>query len=403
MSSNPIALTIANCRLISPPDAEFEIITSREPAVSWTALLLRTVDGCRDLFLSADGPVPMAALYALHEKSGDAVRAHIRLNGYGIGSKNGLSKTRNASNPSLSDSTLTVDVLDNDLSMSSGCESLSDDEIVSVTSGAGGKKKKHKSRKEHKLKEEGKDSDVRPSRSRSRSRSSSHSTVRSRSSSSSGVSESEFEAPRVAWVPPVPQFPMRPAGAGNPPPPPPGYTSGYTSWPPHMAGMTRMVNGTGQPTSAPSPPTQPKMVYNYHDVLIRVHWVGRGYAQVMKRLVVNRSALQSAALSYVRGNPGAFSGAQPSDQQAMKMPMGSPGSMSLFVSLRSVSIAGEQIDLRNYRGEKLSTLLQEDQDSRGRLPKFEIDVSSTPPRPYSTMAAMGAARPTSTGPVASDC
>ncbi|OIW33805.1 hypothetical protein CONLIGDRAFT_195228 [Coniochaeta ligniaria NRRL 30616] len=396
-----VALTIANCRFISPPDADFIVITTREPLGPWNAHVLRTVDGYRNLFLCATGLTPETATCELHARSADAARSYIGQNGYALvpGIKNRASKASNEQSANLSDSSSTVDVLDNDLSISSGCESLSDDETVSIASGAGGKKTKHKSRKEHKHKEGGKGDDVRLSRSHSRS--STRSASRSRSRSCSSSVDSELDAPR-AWVRPnPPPMSMRPLAAGNPPPPPP---PGYTSWPPHMPGMPRMASGPLQRTSAPSPPAPTTMGQGLplHDVLIRIHWVGRGYAQVMKRLVVNRPTLQSAALAYVRRNPGVFGGAQPSDHHALKMPMGSPGSLPLFVSLRSLAMAGEQFDLRNYQGEKLSTLIQEVHDP-SRLPKFEIDVSSPPPPPPSPHGANGFGRPASMGPVVSDC
>jgi hypothetical protein len=142
-------------------------------------------------------------------------------------------------------------------------------------------------------------------------------------------------------------------------------------------------------------PTTPSF---HHDVLIRIHWLGRGYAQVMKRLVPNQSILNATAQNYVRRNPGMFNGAQPSDINALKMPMGSPGSLGLLAQLRSVVIAGDQIDLRSYQGDNLSTLVQEAHDARAGLPKFEIDVQTTPPVPRGCMG-IAPARPTSTGPV----
>jgi hypothetical protein len=370
----------------------------------WMAHVLRTVDGSRSLFLCATGPSPEIAMCELLAKSADAARTCIGLNGYALppSFSDGPSKASDDRNPSLSDSSLTVDVLDNDLSMSSGCESLSDDETVSVASGARAKKNKHKGGKERERKGDGKGSNVRLARSRSRSRSiarsasRSRSRSRSRSCSSSGSGSVDYEQnPPRAWVPPqVPSgFVARPGGAGNPPPPP-----GHTSWPPHMPGMPRMARGPLPQASAPSPMVPAMNSPNpqnlpLHDVLIRIHWVGRGYAQVMKRLVANQPTLRSAALAYVRRNPDSFSGAQPSDQHALKMPMGSPAGLCLLASLRSVSIAGEQIDLRHYQGDNLDALIPEALDARTVLPKFEIDVSVASPPPSRPAFAQ---RPTST-------
>ncbi|KAH8910027.1 hypothetical protein BR93DRAFT_935705 [Coniochaeta sp. PMI_546] len=400
------ALTIANCRFISPPDADFLIITTQEALGHWNAQVARTVGEYRSLLLSATGNTPEAAVYELHAKSADAARSHLNSNGFalvpGPGVKSGSSKASNGRDAGLSDSSLTADVLDNDLSMSSGCESLSDDETVSIASGVADRKAKHKGEKEHKRKEGGKGVSARLSRSRSRS--SIRSGSRSRSHSRSSSVTSELDTPR-AWVRPNPPFNSMRHGVCVNPPPPVSSGSGFDTWPQHMSGMPRILNRP----PAPSPSTQGMMggppnpqSLHIHDVLIRVHWIGRGYAQVMRRLVVNQPTLQSAALAYVRRNPGAFSGAQPSDHQGLKMPMGSPGSLCLFASLRSVFVAGDQVDLRNYQGDNLSTLIQEAQDARTRLPKFEIDISSAPPAPF-PHGGMGAGRPVSTGPVVSDC
>lgn len=157
-------------------------------------------------------------------------------------------------------------------------------------------------------------------------------------------------------------------------------------------------------SQAPNPPNAQGLAL--HDVLIRIHWVGRGCAQVMKRLVANQPTLRSAALAYVRRNPDAFSGAQPSDLHRLKMPVGSRGGMYLLASLRSVVIAGEQVDLRHYQGDNLAALIQEAHHSRTGLPRFEIDVSvCSPPAPLVPIfpaVDKGSARPTSAGPVVSD-
>ena len=52
--------------------------------------------------------------------------------------------------------------------------------------------------------------------------------------------------------------------------------------------------------------------------------------------------------------------------------------MYLAASLRSVSIAGEQIDLQGYQGENLGGLLVLQRGVRGGLPRFDVEVSSGP-------------------------
>jgi len=386
----------------------------------WTAHVLRTADGFRSLFLCAAGPSPETAMSELLVKSADAARSYIGFNGYALppSSNAGPQKGHDGGNPSLSDSSLTVDVLENDLSTSSGCESLSDDETVSVATAAGAKKPKHKSGKERKRKEAGKGSNARPSRSRSRSRTTARSASRSRSrscssSGSSGIIEDEQNPPRV-WMPlqGPSGFVSHPGGPGNPPPPP-----GYTSWPPHMQGMPRMARNPLPQASVPPqlPPMTPhtnttRSAATLHDVLIRIHWIGRGYAQVMKRLVANQPSLRSTALTYVRRNPDAFGGGvQASDYHALKLPAGSQGGLCLLANLRSVSVAGEQVDLRHYQGDSLGALLihEANGSSRGALPRFEIDVSVSPPPPpppshYLRQPEKGPVRPVSGGQAAGD-
>ncbi|KAB5570495.1 hypothetical protein GE09DRAFT_1217928 [Coniochaeta sp. 2T2.1] len=435
-----IALTIANCRFISPPDADFLVVTIKEHPGSWNAYVIRTVNGHRGLFLHAAGLTPETAVSELHAKSAEIARGHITLNGYALVRRSDKKRSSKASsdqdNPALSESSLTVDVID--LSASSDCESLSDDETVSIASRAGDQQTKQKSHKSHKRKEGGKGgSDARRSRSRSRSRSttrsvsrSSASQSRSRSRSRSSSTSSEY---RQVYGPPRPQpmNSMRPFN--NPPPPPP---PGYTNWPPHMRempGPPRTNNnphhhhhhpGAARPPPPPAssgpiptltpthpamtvpppspsnggggPQQQPRPQQRLHDVLIHIHLQGRGDAKVLKRLPgPTQSALKSAALSHVRHNPQAFGGANPQDHHALKIsPLGSPGSVHLSAVLRGVSVGGpgggEQIDLQGYQGENLGALVQElvqahrHAPSRagggggGLLPRFEVEVTFGP-------------------------
>ncbi|KAB5515631.1 hypothetical protein GE09DRAFT_1294593 [Coniochaeta sp. 2T2.1] len=439
-----IALTIANCRFISRPDADFLIVTTKEHLGSWNAYVIRTVNGHRGRFLHAAGLTPETAVSELHAKSAEIARGHITLNGYALDQRSDKKRSSKGAssdhdNPALSDSSLTIDVID--LSASSGCESLSDDETVSIASGAGDKWTKQKGGKSHKRKESGKGgSDARRSRSRSRSRSTTRSVSRSSASQSRSRSRSRFRSSstsseyRPVYGPPRPQpmnsmRPMSMRPSNNPPPPPP---PGYTNWPPHMRempGPPRMNNpphhhhhhhpGAARPPPPPtssiptptsthpamtippsSPPNgggglqqQPQSQPRLHDVLIRIYWLGRGYAQVMNRLAgPTQSALKSAALSHVRRNPQAFGGANPQDHHDLKItPLGSPGSKNLSVVLRGVSVGGpggrEQVDLQSYQGENLGALVQElvqaHQHAPSRagclLPRFEVEVNSGPP------------------------
>ncbi|KAB5511142.1 hypothetical protein GE09DRAFT_1274311 [Coniochaeta sp. 2T2.1] len=437
-----IALTIANCRFISRPDADFLIVTTKKDLGSWNAYVIRTVNGHRGLFLHAAGLNPETAVSELHTKSAEIALAHITLNGYALDQRSDKKRSSKGAssdhdNPALSDSSLTIDVID--LSASSGCESLSDDETVSIAPGAGDKWTKQKGGKSHKRKESGKGgSDARRSRSRSRSRLTTRSVSRSSASQSRSRSRCGFRSSSTSaeshpvYGPPRPQpmnlmRPMSMRPSNNPPPPPPGYTN----WPPHMRevpGPPRMNNPPHHhphhPSAARPPPLpassiptptsthpamtvppsrppnggggrqqQPQSQPLLHDVLIRIHWPGRGYAQVMKRLAgPTQSALKSAALSHVRRNPQAFGGAKSQDNHALKiMPVGSPGSAYLTAVLHGVSVkrpgGREQVNLQSYEGENLGVLVQElvhghqHAPSWGGclLPRFEVEVNSGPP------------------------
>jgi hypothetical protein len=121
-----------------------------------------------------------------------------------------------------------------------------------------------------------------------------------------------------------------------------------------------------------------------HDLILRIHWVGKGYAQVMQRLPASKASLRSTAMSYVRCNPDAFSGTLARDIEALRMPLGSPGGVRLLGTLRSVSVAGEQVDLRHYQGDNLAKLLVQEanNDACIALPKFEVEVTVwNPPSP----------------------
>ncbi|KAJ9129498.1 hypothetical protein NKR19_g10340, partial [Coniochaeta hoffmannii] len=147
-----IALTLANCRFVDR-DAVFEVITFKELG-SWNACVIRTAKGHRKPFLNAADPSIETAVSKLHDKSGMIAKHHIHLYGYALDQRSDKKRSSTASSDqeNLSDSSQTIDVLDR--SESSGYESLSDDETLSIASGAGGKRAK-KGRQSHKRKEDG--------------------------------------------------------------------------------------------------------------------------------------------------------------------------------------------------------------------------------------------------------
>ena len=106
-----------------------------------------------------------------------------------------------------------------------------------------------------------------------------------------------------------------------------------------------------------------------YGVLLRIHFQGVRYTK-MKCLVLSLQVLRDEALAHLR----LLSGFQEPQLPAY-----------LDASVDSVSIQGEQIDLREYSGQNLGTMIQR-RHGLGTVPEFRITVrvGNLPPPPPTT-------------------
>ena len=215
--------------------------------------MLKIENGTREVVLAETAPSYYEALQALHIKSAEAVQNYINSNGFDLvpSIKKQKPKANRYDDSHESDSsTVTLD----------DCESLSDNETVSVTSV--GRTKRNRRKADRTAKTNPTRHKARQGRTRSRSPSFSTTRARSRSTcSSSSDYELHYDPPvlptsRPPWLdtfrqrmpprPPQNAFSTFPTGAPPPPPPPP---SGHQGHPPR-----RFAPGLAMP---PPPPPAP--------------------------------------------------------------------------------------------------------------------------------------------------
>ncbi|KAG7290974.1 hypothetical protein NEMBOFW57_000981 [Staphylotrichum longicolle] len=234
------AQVIENCEFYSGPHAHISLVIAKQPVGTWKAYVFRTVNGTREALLSETAPSLPDALQALHVKSAEAVQNYIGSNGFALvsgikkrGARRGGSSHDDGHDSDSTSSTVTLD----------DCESLSDDETISVTSVGRAKRSRRKADRPGKASS----SKHKPRHGRPRSRSPSFSAARARSRSRSRsryTCSSSSESDLDDYSPPIipsrrPPFlnaftqrlPPRPpqngfstflAGHHPPPPPPPG-------------------------------------------------------------------------------------------------------------------------------------------------------------------------------------
>ncbi|GAB1320106.1 hypothetical protein MFIFM68171_10316 [Madurella fahalii] len=125
------AQIVENCQFFSRSDATISLVIAKEPLGSFKAIVLRAEAGIRGALLSETAPFVYDAVLALHVKSAEAVQNYIANNGFApvpsVKSRfkqGGSHEDEGNSDAASVSSTVTVD----------DCESLSDNETVSVTS-----------------------------------------------------------------------------------------------------------------------------------------------------------------------------------------------------------------------------------------------------------------------------
>ncbi|SPQ22733.1 3ef01d68-ba12-40cc-b8da-be349570c5b2 [Thermothielavioides terrestris] len=268
-----------NCEFISDRFAEISVITAKEPLGTFTAIVLRTESGTRKPLLSETASSVYDALQALHVKSAEAVRTYIATNGFAPVSS---IKQRDGKRSSGYDGVFDSDSASSTLTLDD-CESLSDDETVSVTS-VGKAKKRSRRRASKAANASAARRKTRQGRSRSRSPSSSTARARSRSaSSSSSGSEMSYSPPAIpSRRPPNPHGfsraipPRPPQGAypsiqiGHAPLPrrPPGPLYPPGGLPPHgyRPGINVVPIDPTPPRRPPAPPPAPPVAFPFHKI-----------------------------------------------------------------------------------------------------------------------------------------
>ncbi|KAK4155209.1 hypothetical protein C8A00DRAFT_42173 [Chaetomidium leptoderma] len=395
-SSSPLvdlrAQVIENCEFFSEPHARISLVIAKEPLGTFKAIVLRTKGGIRTVLLSETAPSFYDALQALHVKSAEAVQNYIGANGFALPPSSGNRRSSKHAGGGHDDghdsdsaaSTVTLD----------DCESLSDDETVSI---APVRREKRSHRKADKsAKTSTAKHKQRHGRTRARSPSSSRHRARSRSTgSSSSDSELHYNPPPIpSHRPPflngfAQRLPPRPAQNAfstmamgplpplpPPPPPPPGPQSriqrghlapGYINIPPppprpffpfHNNQSNNNNNNktpfTVPPPPLPLPPTTQTTITpaptptptptTMHDIILQIHWRHHGERRTLEQTPqITIARLQHAALAFVRRQAAGFVHV-PSPQQDL------PGYYraalaGLKAAVRSVVVDGVAYDL----------------------------------------------------------
>ncbi|KAK3302539.1 uncharacterized protein B0T15DRAFT_496998 [Chaetomium strumarium] len=392
------AQILENCAFFSELYARFWLIVSKEPLGDFKAIVVKTVDGNREAVLSEKAPSYQDALEALFVRSAEAVQNYIATNGFACVSNIGKQTPKHTGghgggDESDTDSSSTVNL--------SECESLSDDETVSVTSV--GRLKKRRGRKADKSAKTASSTKAKPRQPRSRARSPSVLTDRARSRSSSSSSsgdELHYGPPTLpsacaphggagcrTWplraVPTTP-WPLPKASsaftAGHPPPPPPPPPQ------PASAGGNQS-SGSGTAPARPPPPSfmglkppvgQPTSVTPLRDVILEIRWRGHGERRVLHQMPqLSLARIRDAALTEVRRQPSTW-------LNAPGLTSPHVGNFSLTRRLRAtvkdMVLDGVEYGLTGWAGDDLTRLIgllrptRDGPGSGGGLPKFEVEV-----------------------------
>ncbi|KAK3368220.1 hypothetical protein B0H63DRAFT_72793 [Podospora didyma] len=435
--------TIENCKFFSRPDAVLSLVIAKEPLGTFKAIVLRAEDGQREALLSESGASIDEVLHALHVKSAEAVQNYISTNGFEFVP---VLKKRSSSNNIPND---VDDASDNDSAFSgsasstvtmsetgSVCESLSDNETVSVLSN-GERPAKHDTRKKaskrsSKDKKTAEKAKARRSRSESSPRSPSRSLSRSSSQCRSCANEESEDEDGPSFRPSPPRFRF-PRGRCPPPPPPPGWNthsgmfaqpamsripppgfpsmppSGFPSMPPPPPPPPPSAPSPSAPRPAPPPvpscdlpsplgPVQPKLdsrplhghsaffpkrtpepTEALHPVRLLIRWRGHGEHRALEQARLSVSGIRDAALKYIRRQIVVPYNTIPSYMWTMR------------ATVRSATIDGEEYDISGYTGDQLYHLLDCSPSPSASLsagspgsvvnkvPRFEVEVETQPP------------------------
>ena len=364
---------------------------------TFKALVLKSENGKRDVLLSETAPSASEALQALHNRSAEAVQNYIGTNGFAFKKR----RARDGHETDGYESTTTVST-----ATLEECESLSDDETISVTSV--GQAKRSSRRKANKSGKEKTASKHKQRQGRSRSRSPSFSTTRVRShsaSSSSSGSEINDTLPARRYPVVIKTLPQRPPPRApqngftvplHPLPPPSGIwnnampTTGpgmLNPGPPAPASFSftypnNPVNSSPlSPSSAPTivpgglPPQQQQQTL--HDIVLTIRWRNSERRTLEQTPNISVRAIQAAALAFVRRQPIPLANLPPQDPLAPRMPLA-----GLKATVKSVVVDGAVYDLTGYLGDDLTRLVESLASpgspgggvGKGSVPRFEVEV-----------------------------
>ncbi len=152
----------------------------------------------------------------------------------------------------------------------------------------------------------------------------------------------------------------------NRPPKPPG----------HIANDNNSSNGNGHGNHPPRPLSVFHPHVRTHTVRITVHWLRHGQHRIIAQCQPTRESLQSAAVTDVRMNPGAFtSDSNPSSSNSINKRDG--GGLTLRAHVRQAVFAGEPYDMRTFHGQDLTRLFHA-MAADDSMPSFEVVVEELP-------------------------
>ncbi|KAK4123264.1 hypothetical protein N657DRAFT_681381 [Parathielavia appendiculata] len=406
------AQVIENCEFFSGRYARISLVIAKEPLGSFKAIVLRTENGVRDALLSETAPSFYEALQALHVKSAEAVQNYIGTNGFAVPSS---VKKPNSKHFGSRDDGHESDSASSALTLDE-CESLSDNETISVTSV--GREKRTRRKADQSAKTSAPEHKSRQGRPSSPSPSFSTTRARSRSScSTSSDSELHYEDPSIPRRPPflnvfsqrVPPGPPQftPSGSfprGPPPPPPPpsgplGDISTVPRYippmrpippptsftivdkrPPPRAPAIMTITPTSTPTTPPTnrPPTTTTTQTQQHDIILLIRWRYHGERRALEQAShMTVRGIQLAALSFVQRQAAFFANVPPEGTLAHRVALA-----GLKAAVRSVVVDGVVYDLTGYAAEGDLTRLvaglcassSSGASKADGVPRFEVEV-----------------------------
>ncbi|KAK3295503.1 uncharacterized protein B0H64DRAFT_322726 [Chaetomium fimeti] len=403
-ATNITSRSAENCEFFSGTLVRISLVVAKEPLGTFKAIVLKTENGTREAVLAETAPSYDNALKALLIKSAEAVQNYISTNGFALPSsvkKQSPKPSRYDDSHGSDSSTVTLD----------DCESLSDDETVSITSI--GRVKQRRRRKAERAAAKTSSGKHKTRQGRTRSRSPSFSTTRARSrstcSSSSGY-ELHYDPPappsqrppflnafpqRMPPRPPQNTFSTLPMAPPPPPPPPAGHQkhppNGFTptmSMPPPppppapFSFTNKLPPNPPQPTAVLTiPPTSPTTNNNnnsptHHnlttttpqttrDLILHIRWRHHGERRTLEQIPtgspITARRLQQAALAFVRRQPAAFAHHVPAPVPSgggippprPHLPMG-----GLRAAVRAVVVDGVVCDVGQWVGDDLGRVVE---------------------------------------------